>query len=360
VVWKWDLWGNLRPQLGFREWVTTPHGHTTTFYDAEVIEDGKSRREPQYLTDFWTERAIAFIKASRERPFFLFLSYNGPYGLGASLNHPSRNRHAEYYDDLDLPSFPREAMHPWLHANKQFLNNIGAIRRYACEVSAVDDGVGAVLDALRGTGQEENTVVIFTADQGLAGGQHGLWGMGDHTRPLNAFDGTMHVPLIVRHPGRIPANRTSDALVSNYDLLPSLLSYIDLAERRPSSPELPGRDYSPILEGRPVEWDNTMFFEFENTRAIRTGEWKYVHRFPDGPHELYDLTADPGEQFNLFGQPRQAAIQDDLAGRLEKFFERYADPKYDLWRGGESKTPLSTAESFASLRKRAAEEEQKR
>lgn len=349
LVGKWHLGDNLRPQLGFREWVTTPHGHTTTFYDAPVIEDGEVRREPQYLTDFWTERAVRFIEGDRDRPFFLLLTYNGPYGLGASLKRPSRNRHAEYYSMLELPSFPREAMHPWLFSNRQFLNNVTATRRFACELSAVDDGVGAVMQTLRENGLDEQTLVIFTADQGWSGGQHGLWGMGDHTRPLHAFDGTMHIPLIVRHPGRVPSGRTSDAMVSNYDLFPSLLSYLGLGDKPDSTRRRPGRDYSPILRGESPEWKDEIFYELENVRAVRTPDWKYVHRFPDGPHELYDLAADPGEQFNLFGQPRQAEIQQQLSRRLEEFFARHADPKYDLWRGGRSKTKLITAGSFPHL-----------
>jgi arylsulfatase A-like enzyme len=215
---KWHLGDNLKPQEGFTYWITKPHGHTAEFYDQEVIEDGQIRKEPTYLTDLWTQHAVKFLEQNRDRPFFLYLAYNGPYGLGNLLLNPARNRHAEYYADKELPSFPREPMHPWLFNNKQFLNNPAAMRRYAAEVSGVDDGVGTVLETLKRLNLEDNTLVVFTADQGLAGGQSGLWGMGDHTRPLSAFDGTMHVPLIVRHPGVIPAGKRSQLLISNYDL----------------------------------------------------------------------------------------------------------------------------------------------
>ena len=173
--------GNLTPQLGFSEWVTMPHGHTTTFHGAEVIEGGKVRTEPGYLTDFWTERGVRFIERNKDRPFFLMLAYNGPYGLGASLRHPSRNRHAAHYAAQEMKSFPRREAHPWLLGNKQFLNDVGAMRRYGAEVSGLDDGVGRVLDTLREHGLDERTLVVFTADQGWCGGQHGVWGMGDHT-----------------------------------------------------------------------------------------------------------------------------------------------------------------------------------
>jgi choline-sulfatase len=75
----------------------------------------------------------------------------------------------------------------------------------------------------------------------------------------------------------------------------------------------------------------------ENTRAIRTENWKYVARHPDGPFELYDLAADPGERFNLFGQPKQAEQQRELAAQLAAFFQQYVDPQYDIWNGGRSK-----------------------
>ena len=120
---------------------------------------------------------------------------------------PARNRHAKYYADKELKSFPREKMNPWLNGEKKLLNNVEAMRRYAAEISGVDDGVGRIMAALKANKLDDDTLVIFTADQGLAGGQNGFWGMGDHTRPLTAFDWTTHVPLIYRYPGHIRAGQ---------------------------------------------------------------------------------------------------------------------------------------------------------
>lgn len=340
---KWHLGDNLNPQEGFSYWVTRPHGHTSTFYDAEIIEDGRIRKEPTYLTDFWTDHGIRFIEQNKDRPLFLFLAYNGPYGLGQSLDKTARNRHAEYYADKKLRSFPRESTHPWLRSNRQYMNNLTAMRRYACEISGVDDGVGRILETLDGLGLKNDTLVIFTADQGLCGGHHGMWGMGDHSRPLHTYDETCHVPLIFRHPNRIPAGKKSDLMVSNYDLLPSLLTHLGFEDRIPDTPELPGRDYSAVLRGETPQWDNVIFYEFENTRMIRTPHWKYTRRFPDGPDELYDLTNDPGEKNNLADSPEHSDILERLGRRLDAFFRRYADPKYDLWSGGGSKTFLLTS-----------------
>jgi arylsulfatase A-like enzyme len=338
-VGKWHLGASLEPQENFSYWVTMPKS-ATGFYDEQVIENGQVHTEHGYATDFWTRHAVRFIEQNKDRPFFLYLPYSGPYSLGKMLLTPSRNRHAPYYADKLFPSFPRDLMHPWLFNNKEYLNNLTAIRRVACETSGVDDGVGEVLATLKRLGLEENTLVVYAADQGWMGGQNGLWGMGDHTRPLGAFDQMMHIPLIFRHTGAIPAGATCDFLVGNYDFMTSMLRYLGLGEKIPRQPASPGRDYSPALRGQPMQWDNVMYYEMEIVRAIRTDDYKYVHRHPEGPYELYDLRNDPYEKFNLYGQPAQAKIQADLAHRLTEFFKTYADPRYDIYRGGGSKAAL--------------------
>lgn len=346
LVGKWHLGDNLHPQEGFTYWITKPHGGTSGFYDQEVIEDGKIRVEPTYLTDLWTEHGIRFIKQNRDQPFFLFLAYNGPYGLRVMEREAIRNRHASYYADHPLPSMPRDAPHPWNHSYGEWLYNMDVRRKYAAEISAIDDGVGRLVEALKQLQLDQNTLIIFMADQGLAGGHSGFWGMGDHTRPLTAFDWTLRIPMIFHHPERIPGNQRSDLLVSNYDILPTLLHYLGLESRIPDGPPLPGRNFSPILEGRSVVWDNELFFEFENLRAIRTAEWKYIERIHQRPNELYHLEADPGERLNLYGDPDQTAVQEQLRKRLHGFFERFAEPAWDLWKGGKSKTDLMTGDLF--------------
>src|SRR5690606_1472581 len=85
LVGKWHLGDNLHPQKGFSYWITKPEGGSAGFYDQEVVEDGRIRNEPTYLTDLWTQHGVRFIEQNKDRPFFLFLAYNGPYGLGRSM-----------------------------------------------------------------------------------------------------------------------------------------------------------------------------------------------------------------------------------------------------------------------------------
>lgn len=339
---KWHLGDNLKPSEGFSFWVTKPDGSTKEFTNQQIIENGEVHEVAEYTTGYFTKRGVEFIEENKDQPFCLFLAYNGPYCLGPLLLNESPNRHAAYYADKDLLSFPRDSMHPWQFNNTDYFNNPVSMRRVASEVSGVDDGVGEIMATLDRLGLAEDTVVIYAADQGWMGGQNGLWGMGDHTRPFGAHDLMMQIPLIFRHPAAIPKGQSSDLLVSNYDFLTSLLSHLGLADQMAQSPKSPGRDFSPALQGKPVPWaqDNAVFYEFENTRAIRAEKWKYVHRHPDGPHELYDMEADPHERFNLYGQPGTAEATAQTKARLDAFFDTHADPKYDVWRGGTSKATL--------------------
>ena len=347
LVGKWHLGANLSPQEKLDDyWVTMPHGGTSTFYDANIIENGQQRKEPQYLTDFWTRHAVEFIRQNKEKPFFLFLSYNGPYALSRLLTREGQNRHAEYYRNHPLNSFPREPVHPWQFSNRDFINDPTCIRRVATEVSGVDDGVGTVMAALKQNGLDENTIVIFLADQGWVGGHGGYFGMGDHTRPLTARDGMMQIPMIWRHPGQIPAGRTIDQLVANYDVLPTLLDYLDVQDETVAKSS-PGHSVKAQLRdavnaNAPTKSadEDAVYYEFENLRCIRTADWKYVHRHPNGPHELFDLKSDPEETENLIDEAVHDTRIAGLKRRLDGFYERHADPQYDLWNGGASQTVL--------------------
>jgi arylsulfatase A-like enzyme len=347
LVGKWHLGDNLHPQEGFTYWVTKPEGGSAGFYEQEIVEDGRIRVESSYLTEFWTDHGAAFIEENKDQPFFLYLAYNGPYGLGQSMEEPIRNRHASRFADHPLPSMPRDTPHPWNYNYRDWMDDLQVRRKYAAEVSGIDDGVGRILDTLRRLRLEQSTLVIFMADQGLSGGHSGFWGMGDHTRPLTAFDWTFSIPLILRHPQAIPANQQSDLLVSNYDLFPTLLHYLDLESRIPATGvRRPGRNLEDVLKGRSVAWENQVYFEFENVRAIRTDEWKYIERIHQNPDELYNVQRDPGERLNRCGDPDMAAIRSQLQHKLSAFFRRHTNPKWDLWKGGGSKSDLITGDLF--------------
>jgi arylsulfatase A-like enzyme len=339
MVGKWHLGANLTPQEGLTdEWVTMPHGHTAEFFNAEIIDDGAERREPTHLTQFWTKRALQYIDKVKDKPFFLYLCYNGPYGLGeAQLKDRERAPHWNDYTSNEMASFPRLPMHPWQFNNKQYLNNIDCMRRYGAELTTLDDGVGEVMAKVKSLGLDENTIIVYTGDNGWAGGHNGLWGMGDHTRPINAYDAQMRVPLIWKHPGAIPAGQVIKNSVAHVSFFPSLLDHLGFgADKPPASAKLTGRSYADMLSGKSIaDWDNTIYYEAENMRCIRTPTAKLTERIAGDPSEYYKLDADPDEKTNLWDQ--QDAVAATLKEQLHNHFDTYADPRFDLWKGGTSK-----------------------
>lgn len=346
---KWHLGDNLHPQDGFTFWTTKTHGHSTGFLNQEVIDDGELRTEDKHLSEYWTDRGIEFIEKSRrdhpDKPFFLFLAYNGPYSLHTAVKEPVPSPWSDPYVDHPLPSFPRpERVHPWQRNQKELIGDVQIGRNLAGQVTAVDAGVGRIMDTLERLHLDEDTLVIYTADQGAVAGHAGFWGMGDHANPIHGRDGTMHIPMIFRWPGKIPANRVEDHLVTNYDFMPSLLSFLGRSMPPYSPTPSPGRDFSPALRGEKLtDWDDVVFYDFENVRHIRTLEWKYVERLGQAPEfELYDLKSDPDELTNLAGLNAHAAMQERLRERLHAWFKRHADPKWDLWNGGRSKSKVGT------------------
>jgi choline-sulfatase len=334
---KWHLGDNLNPQQGFTYWFTKKGGHTSTFYNDDMIWQGKIYKEPAYTTDAITSHALEFIEQNRKKPFFLYLAYNAPYGLGQVVREEHRNRHTAYYAGKPMNSFPRTKISPWLQQNRFALTNLTSMRSHAAAVSGLDDGVGRVMEKLKELGLDKNTLVVFSADQGLNAGHGGYWGMGDHSRPINTREATVRIPLIFRQPGEIPAGKTSDLMVNNHDFFPTVLDYLGLKDQAPTSPPLPGRSFATALRGKEIAWENLIYHEFENTRMIRTPEWKLTLRHPFGPDELYDMEHDPQEEENLVHDPKCGSTKTELQQKLKTFFARYADPKYDRWKGGATK-----------------------
>ncbi len=195
-----------------------------------------------------------------------------------------------------------------------------------------------MLAALDAAGLANNTLVVFASDQGSAYGQHGLWGNSSWGAPYPAYNANVQIPLIVRQPGRIPAGTRSDHTVNEFDLLPTLLDYLGLADRVIAN--TPGRSHAALLRGGAPGVEQPVFWEYITTRVIQTRQWKYIRRFLDTPDELYDLAADPGETRNLAADPARADVVADLGGQLAAFFDRYADPQWDVWRGGTAKATL--------------------
>ncbi|NKQ34645.1 MAG: hypothetical protein HF973_03415 [Chloroflexi bacterium] len=123
--------------------------------------------------------------------------------------------------------------------------------------------------------------------------------------------------------------------MSQIDLFATILEAAEIEET--ATLPTPSRSLMPLLQGRPFTWEDAVFMEQEETRAIRTSRWLYMARFQGSPHnpfsdELYDLQNDPRERVNLLGDERVVGTAVTLRQRLHDFFDQYSDPRFDLWR----------------------------
>ena len=153
------------------------------------------------------------------------------------------------YDDCPFETCPQEPPHPWiLPRSRRHLGSRESLKGYFAAVTAMDLAIGRLLDWLETLGLRENTLVVFSSDNGYSCGHHGFWHKGNGTFPLNMYDNSVMVPAIFSQPGAIPAGAVSEAMVSQYDFLPTLLEYLHLPPM--DDPTLPGRSFLPVLLGR--------------------------------------------------------------------------------------------------------------
>ena len=351
---KWHLGDSLRPQAGLSHWFVHQRGGGD-YNDAPMVRDGKPVNEPGYVTDVITDGALEFLDANAGHPFYLSVHYTAPHSPWTG--HPQDI--VDSYDDCPFESCPQEPRHPDAGGlTDSCLGDREKLKGYFAAVTAMDAGVGRILERVGELGLRERTLVVFTSDNGFSCGHHGFWGKGNGTLPLNMYENSVKVPLIVSHPGRIPEGAVTDAMASGYDFMPTLLDYLGMDV--PDDPRLPGTSFAGVLEGARDELRDevVVYDEYGPVRMIRTREWKYVRRFGvaggDGPDQLFDLANDPGERKNLVDDPAQAERVREMRSRLDGWFERYVDPARDGRRqpvtgGGQMKRVASPPdpESFA-------------
>jgi arylsulfatase A-like enzyme len=322
---KWHLGDSLTPQHGFDHWFCLPTGGSR-YNDAEIIRDGQAVECPGYLTDVITDDALAFIAANRDRPFYASIHYNAPHSPWTG--HPPEI--VDSYDDCPFKSCPQEAAHPFIRPQmRRHLGNRESLKGYFAAVTGVDVNVGRILAALDEWGLRDSTLIAFSSDNGYSCGHHGFWGKGNGTFPQNMYENSVKVPTLFSHPGRVRAGHVTDAMVSQYDFAPTLLDYLGLDA--PDDPLAPGASFAGVLAGKTdqAREDVVVYDEYGPVRMIRTPAHKYVHRYPHGPHELFDLTSDPDERVNLVDEESSRPVVAELRQRLAEWFSRYVDPRLD-------------------------------
>ena len=281
-----------------------------------------------YSTDNYTRWAVDYIRERTEephRPWYLWLCYDAVHGPWKVAD-----RHGEDYADIPqvpvpediYPPRPTKAAHmrvygQWYKAEngrpmhiQDGRNLTDCIQQYNRAVRALDEGVGKVLGALKETGQLDNTLIVFTSDQGFAFGQHGF------RHKFAPYDANILAPLMVRMPGMVPAGTVCHQPVAGQDMPPTFLSAAGL----PLPWEMHGSDLTPLLRDPQSRWDRPLLME--NMRysfgsdtddafgihaggipswvSLRLGKFKYIRWLVAGEiEEMYDLESDPQELRNL-------------------------------------------------------------
>jgi len=189
-----------------------------------------------------------------------------------------------------------------------------------------------LIDWLEANDLRENTLIVFTADNGMSMGHHGIWGKGNGTYPANMYDTAVKVPTLMSRPGHVPQGEVEPGLLSHYDLMPTILDYVRLGYTIGNVRDLlPGTSFAATLDGAIPAGDLSVVVadEYGPTRMIRTKSLKYIHRYPDGPNEFYDLGNDPNETVNAIDDIAFRSIIRHMAKQLQEWFDRYVEPERD-------------------------------
>ena len=269
---------------------------------AASFNGGPLFEPPKYLTDYYTDQAVKVIEANKDRPFFLYLAHWAP--------HTPLQASKEDYAALSHIELHRE-------------------RVYAAMIRSLDRGVGRVMQALKANGLDENTLVMFTSDNGGAG----YIGLPDVNEPyrgwkITLFEGGIRVPFLARWPARLPAGETFDAPVHHFDMYATAAAAAgaDL----PTDRVMDGVDLTAYVTGidttqAPHEY---LFFRSGAAQAVRDERWKLMVSAPEGqPRKewLFDLTAE-GEWRDLLAE------QPDVAVRLRQALEGHnAEQQPSRW-----------------------------
>lgn len=341
-----------------------PDNAGSYYEDQKIVENGKERQVSGYSTDNYTDWACDFIRGRHRdpsKPWYLWLCYGAIHGPTTPAER-HKGKHAD-----DPVQTPADILGPWpgkpawlQQTNAWVKGDDGRIyaRKSGAEfgdideasrttfdafvhqsldcVEALDEGIGRVLAALQESGQVEDTLVVFTADQGFGMGEHGF------RSKLAPWEATYRSPLIVSMPSRLPSGKVCAQPVHGVDLVSTFFAWAGIAEpwemhgrdlsgwlREPEAPgplrpcfyehtgKAFGRDVARVLRERPEEAEHSHVPWYV---ALNDGRWKYIRYLHGGGEELYDLQADPEELTNLLEQfPAEAGrLRGLMAAELKR------------------------------------------
>jgi arylsulfatase A-like enzyme len=306
-------------------------GRPITGYVGAVFQSDDGRKFPELGVGLTAETpariadaAIGFIGHKADRPWFLQVSFTAPHdplfpppGLAdrynpAALPLPPNFLPEHPFDHGNLRGRD-ELLWPWPRTPRMVRDELAL---YYAVITGLDAQVGRILAALEETGQAERTIVVFTSDQGLAIGSHGLRGK------QNMYEHTVATPLIIAGPG-LPRDRRVRAPIYLLDLYPTICALVGITPPK----GIDGRSRADLLRGGEDRGDPLVFgYYMDVQRMVRGDRWKLI-RYPKIDREqLFDLVADPFEKNDLAADPRHDAVRNELRAELQAWQERNHDP----------------------------------
>ena len=354
TIGKWHLGGNnpQRPDegmpTGFDYWNILPG--QGLYFDPVMIEMGERKKLKGYVTDLITDNAMQFIEQRpKDKPFFLMYHHKAPHRswepdekhrkqfenvtlpIPATFNDDyagksDASRNATNHIDTDLNDTDLKMKPPAGLAGQELKQwkYQRYMRDYLACVQSVDDNVGRFLDYLDKNGLAENTLVIYTSDQGFFLGEHNFFDK------RFMYEESLRTPLLVRWPKQIKAGGVSQAMVLNLDFPATMLD----AAGVPVPADMQGRSFLPILRGRaPKDWRTSMYYRYyhpghHNVAAhygVRTQRYKLIYFNKLNQWELYDLQKDPREMHNVYGDPAYAKTVEELKKEMQRLKKQYKD-----------------------------------
>lgn len=345
LIGKWHLDGGPRlpgfvppgpRRQGFAFWAANECDHSH-FRPVYFRDTDRPITENRFEPEVWTDRAIEFLRDSKDAPFFLVVSMGPPHDP-----YGAPEPYMKLYDPAKLTMRSN-----WVEGTS------GAGRKeiaaYYAAITAVDEQVGRLMRALDDLGRADDTIVLLTSDHGDMLGSHGM------RLKRKPWEESIRVPGIVRYPARAKPGRTSDALFSHVDFTPTLLALCGLG----IPAEMQGSDVSGVVLGRTEQGPDSAFFQIfvpfagdvtpRPWRGIRTARFMYA-RTADGPWLLYDLNEDSYERQNLVADPAHDDVRRELDAKLSAWVNRTGDsPDFDSSAAVEDKGRLYRFRAFTSI-----------
>jgi len=354
IIGKWHLGhGGLHDPTGFDYWNVLPG--QGLYHNPEFIEMRQERVYEGYVTDLITDFSLQWLQdRDPDRPFCLLCHHKAPH-----RRWEPDDKHADMYEDVDIPEPPTfdddysnrgaaaaaaqmrvdrdldekdlkqqqpaglsgQELKKWKYQRY--------IKDYLRCVASIDDNVGRMLDYLDEEGLADNTIVIYTSDQGFFLGDHNWYDK------RFMYEESLRMPLLVRYPQEVSTGSVNDDMVLNVDFAPTFLEYAGIQVPN----EVQGCSILPLLQGQtPANWRTAMYYRYfmhcdgHNVYAhygIRTRRYKLIYYYEEEPGpqewELFDLDEDPCELMNVYDEPAYADTTAELKAELAALRRQLGD-----------------------------------